>query len=221
MSDQETTSGVQELIDRLSQEGVAEGHRQSEIMVTDAQQKAEDTLESARRQASEILQQARQEADQMQSAGEDALRLAARDTIRDFSARIYDGFRNRLQELVRHQLKDPELIKRMILEITRQATEGLSDKRVEIQLPSEVISEQEARERIEADEQDALTEFVQGLIGEDLRDGFTVSLGSRTHDGLTLKVLDDKLEVDLSAEAVAEFLSLHLMPRFRAIMNKA
>lgn len=221
MSDQETTSGVQELIDRLSQEGVAEGHRQAETLVTDAQQKAEEVLESARRQASEILQQARQEAAQMQSAGEEALRLAARDAIRDFGARIHDGFRNRLQELVRHQMQDPQIIKGMILEVTRQATEGLSNGPAEILVPREIISEEEARKRIEADDQDALTEFIQGLIGEDLREGFTVSLGSRTHAGLTLRVLDDKLEIDLSDEAVAEFLSLHLMPRFRAIMRKS
>lgn len=221
MSDQETTSGVQELIDRLSQEGVSEGLRQSEDIVTDAQRKADDVLEAARRQASEILQQARQEADQMQSAGEEALRLAARDTVRDFSAKIFDGFRNRLQGLVRHQLQDPQLIKSMILEITRQATEDVSDKQVEILVPREIVSEQEARQRIEADDQDALTEFVQGLIGEDLRQGLTVSLGSRTHGGLTVKVLDDQLEVDLSEDAVAEFLCLHLMPRFRAIMRKS
>jgi len=221
MSGQETTSGVQELIDRLSQEGVAEGQRQLEQIVTDAQQRADDVLESARRQASDILQQARQEAEQMQSAGEDALRLAARDTVRDFSAKIFDGFRGRLQELVRHHLQDPQLMKQMILEITRQATEGLDGKQVEILVPQEIVSEQEARERIEADDQDALTEFVRGLIGEDLRDGFTVALGSRAHGGMTLKVLDDKLEIDLSDEAIADFLSLHLMPRFRAIMRKA
>ena len=36
-----------------------------------------------------------------------------------------------------------------------------------------------------------------------------------------MRVVDDKLEIDLSDEAIAEFLSLHLMPRFRAIMRKA
>ncbi len=76
MSDQETTSGVQELIDRLSQEGVAEGQRQAEKIVTNAQaQSGRVLLESARRQASEILEQARPQADEMKSAGEEALRL--------------------------------------------------------------------------------------------------------------------------------------------------
>ena len=43
MSEDKTT-GVQQLIDRLSDEGVAEGQRQSEKIVADAQQKADDIL---------------------------------------------------------------------------------------------------------------------------------------------------------------------------------
>ena len=221
MSDPVNTSGVQQLIDRLSQEGVAAGQQQAETIVTDAKRKADDIVDSARRQAKEILQQARDEADQMQSAAKEALQLAARDTLRDFSARIHSDFRHRLQELVRHQLQDPQLIKDMILEITRQAIAGRGDGPVEMLLPLEIISEPEARKRIEADDPDALTQFVEALIGEDLRAGFTVSLGSRTHAGFTVRVVDDKLEIDLSDEAIAEFLSLHLMPRFRAIMRKA
>ena len=220
MSDQETTSGVQGLIDRLSQEGVAEGQRQAEEIVTDAQRKADSLLESARGQASAILEQARQQADEMKAAGEEALRLAARDTLRDFSARIHEGFRDRLDELVRHELSDAQLIKDMILEVTRRATDELGSKQVEILIPSEFVSEQEARQRIDAGDADALNRFVHGLIGEDLREGFTISLGSQSHEGFTLRVVDDKLEIDLSGEAIAEFLSLHLMPRFRAIMRK-
>ena len=220
MSDQEKTSGVQELIDRLSQDGVAEGHRQAENIVTDAQAKAEDILESARRQASEIVKQAQAEADRMKSAGEEALRLAARDTIRDFAARIHKAFKNRLQGLVRHELQDPQLLKDMILEITRQATDGLGDGPVEILIPGEVISEQEMRAQIEAGDHDALTKFVQGIVGENLREGFTVGLGSQAHGGLIVRMVEDNLEVDLSEEAIAEFLSLHLLPRFRAMMRK-
>jgi len=219
MSENVKTSGVQDLIDRLSQDGVAEGQRQASQIVKDAERKADGILQAARRQADEILQKARQEADRMQSAGQEALKLAARDTIRGFNARIHDGFRNHLQQLVGHELQDPRLMKSMILEITRQATEGLTDKRVDVVIPRQMISDQEARQQIEAGEHDALTAFVLGLIGEDLRQGATISLGSDAHSGLVIRVIDEKLEIDLTEEALAEFLSLHLLPRFRAIMG--
>ena len=221
MTDQATTSGVQELIDRLSHEGVAEGQQQAEKIASDARRKADDILDSARQQANDILKQAREEADQFQAAGEEALRLAARDAVRDFGARIHDGLRKRLQELVQHQIKEPKLIKRMILEISRRATEGLGSEKVQVLLPAEIISEEESRKRLKAGDSDALTEFVQGLIGEDLRDGFTVDLGSQHQSGLRVRVTNQNVEIDLTEEAITELHSQHLLPRFRAIMRDA
>jgi V/A-type H+-transporting ATPase subunit E len=220
MTEQPTTSGVQELIDRLSQEGVAEGQQQAEKIVSDAQQKADGIVDSARQQANEILKQAREEAEQFQAAGEDALRLAARDSVRDFAAKVHEGLRQRLQELVQHQIKEPKLIKRMILAITRKATEGLGDEQVEILLPSEIITEEEARQRIEAGDPDALTEFIQGVIGEDLREGFTVDLGSQRKGGLTVRVVNQNVEIDLTDDTITALLAKHLLPRYRAIMRK-
>ena len=135
MTDQPTTSGVQDLIERLSKEGVAEGQRQGEHILGDAQRKADEILNSARKQADAIVAQAREEAEKFQAAGEEALKLACRDSVRDFAARIHEGFRNRLQDLVRHQLTEPKLIKRMILDIAREATAELSEEGAEIVLP--------------------------------------------------------------------------------------
>ena len=220
MSEQGTTTGVQELIDRLSQEGVVEGERQAEQILRDAQQKADGLLESARQQANDILQQARQEAEQFQAAGEEALRLAARDAVRDFGARIHEGLRHRLQELVQHQMEDPKLVKRMILEVVRRATSDLKDEPVEVLLPQDIVTEEDVRKKLKAGAPDKLTQFVEGLIGEELREGITVDLGSQRHGGITVRVVDQKVEIDLRDEAIGELLAQHLLPRFRAIMRR-
>lgn len=219
MTDQPTTSGVQDLIDRLSQEGVAEGQRRGEHILGDAQRKADEILQSARNQAAAIVKQARDEAGQFQAAGEEALKLACRDAVRDFAARIHEGFRNRLQELVRHQLSDAKLIKRMILSITREATADLGDDVAEIVLPPALVKDEDVRRRIEAGDPDALTQFVQGLLGEAVREGFSVSLGSSAHAGMTVRVANQNVEIDLTEAAIAELLASHLMPRFRAVMR--
>lgn len=220
MSEQTTTSGVQELIDRLSQDGVAEGRRQASQIVDDAKQKADDILDAARQQANDILNQARNAAQQYQTSGEEALKLACRDAVRDLASRIHNGFRERLQELVKHELNEPKLVKRMILEITRKATEGLGEDAGEILLSPDAIQEEEVRRQIEAGEQDALAEFVKGLIGDDLREGFTVSLGNSAQSGMTVRAVNQNIEIDLTDEAITELLAAHLLPRFRAIMRK-
>lgn len=217
----ENTTGVQQLIDRLSDEGVAEGQRQAEKIVGDAQKKADDMLDSARQEANEILKQAREESETFQAAGEEALQLAARDAVRDFGARIHDGLRNRFQALVQYELQQPDLVKRMILEITGEASKSVTDERVEILLPPEIMSEDEARKLAEAGEPDELTNFLQGLIGADLREGVSIGLGSHNQSGVTVRVVDQNVEIDLTDETITELLARHLLPRFRAVMRKA
>ena len=219
MTESENAAGVQQLIDRLSQEGVAKGQRQAADIVKDAEKKADQILEAAREDANAILAQARKDADQFQQAGEEALRLAARDAVRDFGARIHEGLRSRLQELVQHQLKQPSVIGSMILEIARQATAEVGEEALELLIPPEVVTEDEARRRIEEGEPDALMDFIRGLIGEDLRDGFTVHLGNQDQSGLTVRVTDENVEIDLTDRAITELLAQHLLPRFRAVMR--
>ena len=220
MTDEPNTSGVQDLIERLSKEGVAEGQRQGENIVGDAQKKADAIIEQAKRQADEIRQQARQDAQQFQAAGEDALKVACRDAVRDLGSRIHEGFRNRLQELVQQQLAEPKLVKRMILEVTRDATKSLDDSNVELLLSRDIIKEDEVRQRIDAGNTDVLTDFVKQLIGEDLREGFTVELGAHTSGGMTVRVVNQNVEIDLTQSAITEVIAAHLLPRFRAIMRK-
>ncbi|MEM9656926.1 MAG: hypothetical protein AAF961_01065 [Planctomycetota bacterium] len=219
MSEQPATAGIQELIDRLSQEGVAEGRQQADKIVAEAQQKADGIVEAARAEAKQILRTAREQAQQFQAAGEDALRMAARDAERDFGAKVHEGLRERLQELVQHEVQDPEVVKRMIYVIARKATEGLEEEQLDILLPAENLSEDEVRRTIEAGKPDRLTQFLQGVVGDDLRSGITVNLGSRSHGGLTVRVVNKNVEIDLTDEAITDLLAQHMLPRYRAIMR--
>ena len=219
MNEQPTTSGVQELIDRLSQEGVAEGQQRAEQIVAEARATANNIVESARGEANSLLKNAKEDAEQFQAAAEEALRLAARDAVRDFGARIHDGLRLRLQELVQHQMKDSEVLRRMILAITSKATEGLDDEQLEILLPADSPTEEEIRKSIDAGNPDALTEYMQGVVGDRIREGARVKLGSRANAGLTVRVVNQNVEIDLTDEAITELLAKHLLPRYRAIMR--
>ncbi len=233
MADAPSTFGVQQLIDRLSQEGVAEGKRLAEETLAKTRGQANAIVEAARREAEEILQQAKHEAAQLRAGGEEAVALACRDAIRDLASRLHEGFRNRLQELVHHELQDPDLLRRMILEVTRKARPdqetsspetsyqqtNQQDAPLEIILPPEIIQEEDVRQQIQAGNHDALTQFVQGLLGEGVRQGFTVRIGQDHQTGLRVHVVDHRVEIDFTDQAISELLARHLLPRFRAILQ--
>ena len=217
---EEKTTGVQQLIDRLSDEGVAEGQRQAEQIVAEAQKKADQIIDAAREEGSQIVKQAREEADKLQAAGEEALQLAARDAMRDFGATIHNGLRHRLQELVHEELEQPDLIKQMILEITGQTARSVATEDLEVLLPARVLGEGEARQLVENGDADALMQFVQGLIGQHLRKGVSLQLGKREQTGMAIRVINQNVEIDLTDATITELLGQHMLPRFRAILRK-
>ena len=75
------SAGVESLIGRLRDEGITQGRVQAEALVTAAQQQAAEIVATAQREAEAILARATEEAGKLKAAGEDAIRLAMRDTI--------------------------------------------------------------------------------------------------------------------------------------------
>ena len=74
---------------------------QAEALVTAAQQQAADLVATAQREAEAILVKAKEEAEKLKAAGEDAIRLAMRDTILALEGDLLKGFTDRLRRLVK------------------------------------------------------------------------------------------------------------------------
>ncbi|MCO6457280.1 MAG: hypothetical protein J5I93_18435 [Pirellulaceae bacterium] len=211
-------TGVQELIDRLSREGVAEGERRADELLEAARREAHALLAAARRQADELLAEAQREADQYRQAAEQALQLAARDMVRELEARISNNFRNRLRRLVAHELQDPDVLKQLLREVAARAAPE-QDQPLELLLSPDIITDAQVRQQLDSGQEDALTRYVRGLIGDSIREGLQVGIGGDEQSGIRLRVVDQDIEVDLTPETISHVIGQHLLPRFRSIMR--
>lgn len=220
MENKQTSSGVQDLITRLSEEGVQEGQRQAEQLVTDARTSAKAIVAAAQRKADEIEAAGRQAAEQFRVAGEDSLRLACRDAINELASRIHDHFRQRLQRLVAHSLKDDKVLKQMIVEVASKAAPS-ENTPLKLMLPAEIISDEQVRDQLETGNLDALTEFVRDLTGDAIRDGIQVGAAAEGTLGLQIRVVDEKVEIELTDETLTRVIADHVLPRFRGILRQS
>lgn len=219
MAEQNSNSGVQDLIDRLSEEGVAEGQKKADSLVTDAHRKSDQLLEDARRQAEEIVSKARAEADAFQKASQEALKLASRDSVRNLAEQIHGRFREWLQRMVHQELANPDVLKEMILTVTGAASPD-QDKSLGILVPDTIATTEELKDQIASGDVDALMQFVRGLVGSSIREGVEFETGEGGQVGIRVRVVEDDVEIDLTEEALMEVLLSHMLPRFRAsLMN--
>ncbi len=217
-----TASGVETLIARLRDEGVGAGRAEAERIVAEAQALARATVEEAQLQAADTLERARRQAANLQRAGEDALKAAARDAVLDLKDFLSRRFAGDVVKTVSTAMRDEELLKRMILAVASRArAESGVDRsqEVEFQLPRAAVGLDELRRNPEELKEGSLTHFAAASAAAMLREGVTFARADDDAGGLRIVLGDRGVSVDLTDEAVAGMILAHLQPRFRALLE--
>ena len=213
------SSGVEALIEQLRDQGVQRGRDEAEQLLREARQKAAQLLEDARHEAESLRLSTRKEVEQTRKAGEDALKMADRDLLLSLKETMALSFADQVERLVEQQMDNPEFMRRLILELAGKVREQsqLDQQDIEILLPDEFIGLDELRRNAHEYRQGQLSQFVQSLSADLLREG--VCLDSHSGCGLRIRLVGKEVEIDLTEEAVAEVLLKHLQPRFRALLE--
>lgn len=213
--------GVEALIERLRTEGVAQGQAEAERLVNEAERRARWIVQQADDEARQIRERAQREADSLRAAGQEALHVAARDTVLTLKNQLLQRFSSEVERLVGAQLQDEAFLQRLILELVgrvRRDTE-LATAAVTVLLPEQVVGLEELRRKPEELKEGTLSHFVLTLAAELLHEGITFAAAPELHAGIRLRLAERGVEIDLTERAVAALLLAHLQPRFRAFLE--
>src|SRR5262249_55918786 len=213
------SSGIEQLIVRLRDQGIAEGRRQADALVAAAQLQATDIVAAAQRQAEAVLGKAKEESGKVQAAGEDAIRLAMRDTILSLEGDLVKEFQSRLGRLVKEVADDPAFLQRLMLEVASQAAPAPTNGRMELLLPAELVSLEDLRRKPEEAKPGTLMHFVLSMGGGMLRDGVSFGVANEGEAGIRARLVDDDVQIVFTESAFSELLLQHMLPRFRALLR--
>lgn len=216
------SAGVEALIERLRQDGVEAGRKEAEALLSEAETRARRIVETAEAEAKSTIEQARKEAENLRRAGEDALQVAARDTVLQLRSQMMNRFSEDVLRLVAERIDTEEMIGRMILEVCGRARQdaGIAEgEEIEVLLPRAVVPLEELRRDPEALREGLLTRFVLSETGSMLAKGLTLGVKDDESHGIRVRVKDKAVELDLTEQAIAAFILAHLQPRFRALLE--
>lgn len=218
MNTNKESSGVEELIQRLREQGVVEGQSRAEQLFEEARARAEKRLEEAHREAEAILSQAREEARRTKAAGEEAVQLAVRDAVLRLKSELVERFSDRVQRLVARELKDEGFLQQLILEVGGRAA-PTADRPAKMLLPRDVVGLEQLRRNPEEVKEGTLSHFVVTVTKDLLREGIEIGERDDEAPGIRIRLEGEGVEIDLTDTAVSELLLRHLVPRFRAMME--
>ncbi len=212
------SSGVQDLISRIRDDGVQAGKQEADELLAQARREAARLLADATAQTEEMRQKASAEIESVKHAALEALKLAARDSALQLEAQVLSGFERHVKRLFAPVTHDGQFIRALVLVLAGQAAEEhLKDERIQI-LVSDMLAGRE-RENQELDQ--FIREGVLGISGNMLREGVEIIPSSEVVGGARVRVVGEDLEIDLTDDAVHALLLKHLLPRYRAILEGA
>jgi V/A-type H+-transporting ATPase subunit E len=212
-----TNTGVQDLIDRIRDQGVRAAQEKADAIVREAEAKAAELLAEAGAEAARMREEATRAIEAEKAAGLEALRLSARDAVLKLKSGITSSFEVFVKRLVTKATRDEELIKDLVLVLAGRAVEDLiQDKDIQILL-SEAVLTGTSGERLREHGKN----IILALSSDMLREGVELIPSGEIEGGARVRLVRDELEIDLSDRTIARLLSERMLPRFRRILEGA
>lgn len=121
---------IQELTDKIYQEGVQKGKEEAQKLIREAQEEAKEIVEKARKEAEAILINSRKEADEMAENTKSELKLFAGQAVNALKTEITSLLTNKVVDAsVKDFVNNKEFLNRFILDL---ATRWSADEPVVI-----------------------------------------------------------------------------------------
>jgi len=209
-----TSGGVQDLIERIRDQGVQAAQSEADRLLSDARKQATQIVAQARSEADAVRTKALTEVEAHRTASLDALQLAARDAVLDLKARVVARFEEFVKRLVVSATRDEQLVRNIVLVLAgRAAEEFIQDKEIEVRISQALLGEATLKEEGK--------QAILALSSDMLREGIELVPAHEIEGGARVRLVQDKLEVDVSDRAVARLIAQRMVPRFKAILEGA
>ena len=218
---EKVSSGVQDLISRLRDEGVQEGQQKADELVKKAQERAAQIVAEAQTEADELRTKARAEIETERTAAQEALKVAARDTMLSMASEVYADFEAHVRRLVSMELKDKDFLQRVILAVAGVSTADkvCEGQPAELLLPEDLWVTGEEGTRLSEEGEERFRHFAIAVSEEMLREGVTLKPYKGVRAGFRVKLVGEDLEIDLSDEALSDLMLKHMTPKFKSIFE--
>ena len=195
---------IQRICDALRKETLEPALQEADKIVAEAKVRAEHIIKEAHMQAEKLLSSAREAIHQERNVFHSSLEQAGKQGVQALKQAIEETlFSNELRKVVERQSSDSKIIAKLLASIVH----AIEKEGIETQLSAVIPSV------VSVDE-------VNRLLGEEilkkLREG-SVTLGEFA-GGAQVKLLDKKMTIDITDEALIELLSNYVRKDFRKLL---
>ena len=195
---------LQELTDKLYNEGLSKGKQEGEALLQEATAKADSILAEARKEADGIIAKARKEAEELNTRVNADLKMAANQSIAATKQDIEKIVVAKITDKeVKTALSSADFLKEIITAVARNfnAAEPVD---LEVVLPESLKKEMEP--------------FVAKELSSILKSGITASFSKKIGGGFTIGPKDGSYFISFTDETFTDLISEYLRPAAKKIL---
>ena len=197
---------LQELIDKIKKDGIANAESEAQKIIAEAEKKAQSIIADAEEKSQEIIKNAKAETSKMEKASEEAIVQAGRNMLLSFK----DSLLSELNGLVQAET-EKATTKDVLAKLIPETVKAWS-KNAQVDELSVLLSEKDLASLQAAFTNELKAEIEKGL---EIKPDKTLSSGFR------IGVKNGAAYYDFSAESVAELFAAYLNPKVAALIKTA
>ncbi|MFO8235081.1 MAG: hypothetical protein R6U04_06740 [Bacteroidales bacterium] len=194
-------SKLQELTNKLYNEGVEKANKEAQRILEEAKKEADKTKKEAREKAQEIIDDAKQEAEDLKKNVESELNLAATQTMREVKKGITEMISEKaVKKPVKEALGDKEFMKKIIESTIKNWQPKKGEKTdVVVTIPKNMEKE--------------LNDYLENKMANELNAGITVQVSDKMKGGFSIGPSDGAFKITFSEKDFENFFKAYLRPR--------
>ena len=200
------SSQIQELIDKIKNDGIQQAQDEATKIEKDAKDQAAQIVREAQKEAETIVLQAQDEVKKMEEAAKKSLQQASRDTLLALRKHIEKTLQKLITVEVSGALTGDRLAE-IITDVVAKTVEEAKDHGVVIEVPPQAADE--LKGGVLKKLQDSVKKGVALEGSDEVSGGFTIS-----YDG-------GKSSFDFTDESLAQFLATYLNAQVADILKSA
>ena len=195
---------LQELTDKLYNEGLSKGKEEGEAILAKANEKAAEIIEEAKKQAESILRKAHKDAEDYKTKVEGDVKMAAVQSIQATRKDIENLMVGKMTDKqVSSALSSADFVKEVIKAVAGKFN---ADEAVDLNI---VLPESLRKE---------LEPFVSGELANTLKGGVTAEFSKKVAGGFTIGPKDGSYFISLTDETFKSLIGDYLRPATRKIL---
>ena len=199
-------SKLQELTQKLYNEGVEKANEEAGKILEEAKKEAEQIKSDAQKEADEIVSKARKESEDLKKNTTSEVEMAARQTLREVQKQISELITKKvIQEPTKQAMNDQEFIKKTIETIIKNWTPQSKDPvDLSIILPQNMQQE--------------LGEYFEKKVAKELNAGIKVDVSERMKGGFSIGPADGSYKISFSEEDFENFFKGYFRPKTKQLL---